>query len=128
VVSVSQNTHHRRPLMVQAPVRALDLDGVAVVTTGTIAFAIGAVVCWWFTPELVAAGKQWYFWVSVLGTVIGLLGLAFGMFRKSRRKRGRRVPAGADDPMLVEMIVDDTVDTVDPDAEVASAEERTTPS
>ncbi len=92
--------------MVQAPVRALDPDGVAVVTTGTIAFAIGAAVCWWLTPELTAVGKQWYFWVSVNGTIVGLLGLAFGLFRKSRRNRGRSVPAGEADPMVVEMIVD----------------------
>ena len=97
--------HQHRPLMVQAPVRALDPDGMAVVTTGTIGFAIGAVVCWWLAPELAASGKQWYFWVSVTGTVIGLLGLAFGLFRKSRRNRGRRVPAG-NDPLMVEMIVD----------------------
>ncbi len=93
--------------MVQAPVRALDPDGVAVVTTGTVGFAIGAVVCWWLAPDLAAAGKQWYFMVSVTGTVIGLLGLAFGLFRKSRRNRGRSVPA-EDGPVMVEMIGDTT--------------------
>jgi hypothetical protein len=117
---VSQNTHHHRPLMVQAPVRALDPDGVAVVTTGTIGFAIGAAVCWWFTAELTAAGKQWYLWVSVTGTVIGLLGLAFGLFRKSRRNQGRPVPAG-NDPLMVEVIVDTPVT---PDAPSPTPEER----
>lgn len=91
--------------MVQAPVRALDPDGVAVVTAGTVAFAVGAGICWWFAADLAAGGKTWYLWVAITGTVIGLLGLAFGLFRKSRRNRGRPVPAG-NDPMVVEMIVD----------------------
>jgi hypothetical protein len=91
--------------MVQAPVRALDPDGVAVVTTGTVGFAIGAVVCWFAAPELAAVGKQWYFWVSVSGTVLGLLGLSFGLFRKSRRNRGRPVPAG-NEPIMVARRVD----------------------
>jgi hypothetical protein len=104
---VSQNTHPHRPLMVQAPVRALDPDGMAVVTAGTVAFAIGAVVCWVAGAGLVAAGKGWYFWVSVTGTVLGLVGLAFGLFRKSRRNRGRPVPAG-NEPLMVERIVPGT--------------------
>ncbi len=123
VVSVSQNTHHHRPLMVQAPVRALDPDGVAVVTAGTVAFAIGALVCWWFAPTLAATGKLWYLWVSVLGTVIGLLGIAFGLFRKSRRNRGRRVPAGDEAPMRVERLTE----PAQPAGAAAPATEEPTP-
>lgn len=100
MVSVSQNTHHHKPLMVQAPVRALDPDGVAVVTTGTIGFAVGAVVCWWVAPELAAAGKQWYFGVAVTGTVLGLVGLVVGLVRKTRRRRGRRGISGPDTPTI----------------------------
>mgnify|MGYP000902521411 CR=1 FL=1 len=87
MVSVSQNNHQHRPLMVQAPVRALDPDGLAVVTAGTIGFAIGTVVCWWSFPQLSALGKGWYLGTSITGTVIGLLGLAFGLFRKVRRRQ-----------------------------------------
>lgn len=88
MVSVTQNNHQHKPLMVQAPVRALDPDGVAVVTAGTLAFAIGAGICWWNSATLIAAGKLWYLGVAVAGTVIGLLGLGFGLFRKLRRRRG----------------------------------------
>lgn len=89
MVSVSQNSRHHQALMVQAPVRALDPDGVAVVTAGTAAFAVGAVVCWWLSPQLAASGRGWYFGVSVAGTLIGLLGLSFGLYRRARRRRGQ---------------------------------------
>lgn len=98
MVSVSQNNHLHRPLMVQAPVRALDPDGLAVVTAGTIGFAIGAVICWWSFPQLSALGKGWYLGTSIAGTVIGALGLAFGLFRKARRRRDaptQRADAGS---------------------------------
>lgn len=87
MVSVTQNSHQHKPLMVQAPVRALDPDGVAVVSAGTVAFAIGAGVCWWQSAALAATGRLWYLGVALAGTVIGLLGLAFGLFRKARRRR-----------------------------------------
>lgn len=66
--------------------RALDPDGVTVVTAGTIGFAVGAGVCWWVYPQLVAAGKGWYLGVAITGTVIGLLGLAFSLLRARRRR------------------------------------------
>ncbi len=95
VVSVTQNAHHHKPLMVQAPVRALDADGMAVVSTGTVAFAIAAVVCWFTRADLEAIGKLWYLGVSLTGTALGLLGLAFGVYRKLRRRRQLSVPAAA---------------------------------
>lgn len=85
---MTQNSHHHRPLMVQAPVRALDPDGMTVVTAGTIAFAIGAGVCWWLLPQLEAAGKGWYLGVSITGFALGMFGLGFGLFRKQRRRSG----------------------------------------
>lgn len=93
VVSVTQNTHHHKPLMVQAPVRALDADGVAVVSTGTVAFAVATVVCWFTRADLEALGKLWYLGVSVTGTVLGLLGLSFSLYRKLRRRRNLAGPA-----------------------------------
>lgn len=83
--------------MVQAPVRALDPDGFAVVSGGTIGFAIGALVCWWLYPELAATGKLWYLGVAISGTVLGILGLAFGLFRKARR---RRLEGSGEEPLI----------------------------
>jgi len=87
VLSVTQNMRQHKPLMVQAPVRALDADGVTVVSAGTVAFAIGAVTCWLVRGDLETAGKLWYLGVSVTGTVLGLLGLSFSLYRKARRRR-----------------------------------------
>ncbi len=98
MVSVTQNSHQHKPLMVQAPVRALDADGVAVVSAGTVAFAVGAGVCWWQWAALAATGRLWYLGVAVAGTVIGLAGLAFGLFRRSRRRRREDDPADEQPP------------------------------
>jgi hypothetical protein len=87
VLSVTQNTGDHRPMLVQAPVRALDPDGVAVVSSGTVAFAIGAIVCWIFRDNLAATGRLWYLYVAITGTAIGLIGLAVGIFRSRRRRR-----------------------------------------
>ena len=94
-MSVTQNAHHHKPLMVQAPVRALDADGVAVVSAGTAAFAIGAVVCWFVRADLEATGKLWYLGVALIGTALGLVGLSFGLYRKLRRRRQEAGPAEA---------------------------------
>ena len=87
VLSVTQNMRQHKPLMVQAPVRALDADGVAVVSAGTVAFAIASVICWLVRGDLVTAGKLWYLGVSITGTVLGLLALSFSLYRKARRRR-----------------------------------------
>ena len=87
MVSVIENAHHHKPLLVQAPVRALDPDGVAVVSVGTVAFAIATAVLWTAMPQLVATDQLWHLWVAATGTVMGILGLSFGIFRSRRRKR-----------------------------------------
>ena len=87
VVSVIENAHHHKPLLMQAPVRALDPDGVAVVSVGTIAFAAATGILWTAVPQLTAAGQLWHLWVAATGTAMGVLGLSFGIFRSRRRKR-----------------------------------------
>ncbi len=90
---MTQNTHRHKPILVQAPVRALDPDGVAVVTSGTIAFAVAAGICWTQYDALRSNDDGWWLWVSVAGTLIGAVGLAFSLVRRSRR----RPVAGTDD-------------------------------
>lgn len=87
VVSVTQNSPQHRPVLVQAPVRALDPDGVAVVGSGTVAFGIGIVVCALYRDVLAATGRGWYLAVAITGTVLGLIGLAYGLYRRQRRAR-----------------------------------------
>ncbi len=85
MVSVNQNATPHRPLLVQAPVRALDPHGLTVVTVGTIAFAASAVLCWAYLPHLAATGRGWYLAVALTGTGLGLGGLAFGIWRARRK-------------------------------------------
>ncbi len=82
--------------------RALDPDGVTVVTAGTIGFAIGVAVCWWSYPQLLALGKGWYLGVAITGTVIGVLGLAFSLLRVARRRRRGAGDTPADPDALPE--------------------------
>lgn len=90
VLSVTQNTGEHRPILMQAPVRALDPDGIAVVGSGTAAFAAGAIACWIFLAPLTATGRAWYLWVAITGTAIGLAGLAVGLMRGRKRRRSHR--------------------------------------
>jgi hypothetical protein len=61
------------------------------------------VVCWFTRADLEAIGKLWYLGVSLTGTALGLLGLAFGIYRKLRRRRQRPVPA---DESIEEALID----------------------
>ncbi|PFG17482.1 uncharacterized protein DUF2530 [Propionicimonas paludicola] len=92
MVSVIENAHQHKPLLVQAPVRALDPDGVAVVSVGTAAFAISTGILWTAIPQLIAADQLWHLWVAATGTVMGVFGLSFGIFRSRRRKRSGDEP------------------------------------
>lgn len=85
VVSVQMPAPHP-PVLVQAPVRALDPDGAAVITVGTIAFAIAAVVCWLEAEALAAAGQLWWLGVCLVGVGIGLIGMVIAWTRHRRRK------------------------------------------
>ncbi len=73
-------------LPVQAPVRALDADGVVVAVVGTLAFAASAVWCWFSLETLRASGRGWWLGVSLTGMVIGLLGTGYSKLRSTRRK------------------------------------------
>jgi hypothetical protein len=90
VLSVTQNGGEHKPILVQAPVRALDPDGIAVVGSGTAAFAAGAIACWVFLEPLTATGRAWYLWVAITGTVIGVIGLGIGLARGRKRRHSRR--------------------------------------
>jgi hypothetical protein len=105
VLSVTQNTGDHRPMLVQAPVRALDPDGIAVVSSGTVAFVIGAIACWLFRDNLATTGRLWYFDVAIAGTVIGMAGLAVGLIR-GRRRRSPVQDSPAEDASVEEALID----------------------
>lgn len=110
-----QTPEDHKPILVQAPVRALDPDGVAVVSSGTAAFAIGALSCWLLADTLVATGRGWYLYVAITGTVIGLLGLAFGIYRGRSRKRRPSRAILDDGPTLIGSADEDDPTQGDPE-------------
>lgn len=61
----------------------LDVDGVTAAIAGTVAFAIALVVLLvGFRDSLAASGGTWWIWVCVVGTVQGLIGIAYVLRRR----------------------------------------------
>lgn len=73
-------------VFVQAPVPALDVDGLTATVLGLIAFALASVVLGVLYPRLQAAGDGWWLGVAVSGFVLGLVGLGYAWKRRSRRR------------------------------------------
>ena len=79
----ADTTAHRRGLT-QAPVEPLDQDGVQVGIIGTIAWTIAALVL------LLRGGADpvWWLWTCAVGVAVGLVGLAYCVGRRGRRRPG----------------------------------------
>jgi MYXO-CTERM domain-containing protein len=76
-----------RHFWVQAPVPALDVDGLAVVTVGTAIFGVASVVFAFAYEWLAAQGHGSWLQISVAGSGLGLIGLAYCWRRRRRRRR-----------------------------------------
>jgi hypothetical protein len=61
----------------------LDVDGVAAVGLGTIAFGIALIACLFYRDNLTADGRQWWIWVCATGAGLGLAGLVFVLRRRA---------------------------------------------
>lgn len=85
-MSGSTGNARRLPFM-QAPVRAMDEDGIIFFTIGTVLFAIGMGLCWWLMPWLISTDRAWWLGEAASGTVLGLIGTAFCLNRQRRRSR-----------------------------------------
>lgn len=72
-------------LLVQAPIAPLDANGLVVTTVGTSVFVVAAAVLGLQYDRLAAAGDGWWLWVAVAGVALGLIGLSYCWFRRSRR-------------------------------------------
>lgn len=83
----------RRHLLVQAPVPAVDADGVGVVAVGTILWALAAGVLWLNLGALNELGHQWWLWVAVSGFGLGVVGLVYSLHRARRRTSARAAQA-----------------------------------
>ncbi len=83
---VGAEPHH---FLVQAPVPVLDVDGFTVTILGLAAFAVASVLAAVFYPALEQHGNGWWLGVCVSGFGLGLIGLAYCLYRRSRRRAGR---------------------------------------
>ena len=62
---------------------ALDVDGVGAVMVGTALWAIALVVTVALRSQLQQAGNDWWVWVCLSGTVLGLIGLPYVVRRRA---------------------------------------------
>lgn len=82
----TQPEHHHR--LVQAPVAAVDVDGIRVVAGGTAIFAVAAVVTGVLRDQLAADGRDWWFAACLSGFGLGLVGLLYCWNRVRQRRAG----------------------------------------
>jgi hypothetical protein len=79
--------HH---LIAQAEVPPLDIDGVQAATVGSAMFALAAVIMALGYGRLAAAGDGWWLGVALSGLGLGLVGLAYTISRRRRRRQTTR--------------------------------------
>jgi len=87
--------HHHR--LVQAPVAAVDVDGIRVVTVGTVLFAVAALVTGLLSDQLAADGRGWWFAVCLSGAGLGVVGLLYCWNRVRQRRLGTGPTLPGDD-------------------------------
>lgn len=78
-----------RPRPGRAPLEPYDVDGVATVALGTVAWAVAFVVLLSVRDRLAAAGASWWLWTCLVGALLGVLGV---LLCRRRRDAGRQAP------------------------------------
>lgn len=73
-------------IFVQAPVPALDVDGMTAVVIGVAVFALASILLALFGGPLDAAGNGWWLGVALSGLGLGLVGLVYTAGRRRRRR------------------------------------------
>ena len=79
----------------RAPIEPVDVDGVGAITYGTIAWAVGVVVCLLLRQQLADAGRGWWLWVCVAGALLGVAGIWFVRRRAAVYRARAAQDAGA---------------------------------
>ena len=70
-------------------VRPLDVDGVGVVTAGTVLWVIALLVLLPFTSTLREDGHGWWIGMAAAGTALGVFGIVFCRRRRASHATGR---------------------------------------
>ncbi len=94
-VSREHRPHPR--FLAQAEIEPLDVDGVRAVAVGTLMWAVAFVALLPFADRLRQSGADWWLWVCLTGVGLGLIGLAYCLWRRSRLRRPAAAVAGTDE-------------------------------
>jgi Protein of unknown function (DUF2530) len=87
---VSQDDRDRPPhlpLLSQAAIEPLDVDGVRTIVVGTLVWLAAAAALAPFAGNLRAAGTDWWLWTCLTGAGLGALGIVYCLLRRARLRR-----------------------------------------
>ncbi|MDR3070623.1 MAG: hypothetical protein LBU38_06405 [Propionibacteriaceae bacterium] len=92
---MSISDRRQKPLLRQASVRALDPDGIAVTSVGTLLFALAWVICLVERQWLAEIGYSWVEAVTLTGFAMGLIGMGvtYRGHLRNRSKAPENMPA-----------------------------------
>lgn len=79
----------RLPRPGRPPLEPYDVDGVATVALGTLAWAVAFLVLLSLRDRLAAAGASWWLWTCLVGTVLGALGVLLCRRRRDAARQTR---------------------------------------
>ncbi len=82
----------RRPRPGRVPLKPYDVDGVATVASGTLAWVVAFVVLLSLRDRLAAAEAGWWLWTCLVGALLGVLGLLLCRRRRDTIRRARETP------------------------------------
>jgi uncharacterized membrane protein (UPF0136 family) len=82
VDNVNEPHHHA---LVQAPIEPVDEDGVAAAVVGTMVSLLATGVTAWQNSWLASRGQGWWLWVAMTATCLGVMFIAYALYRKRRR-------------------------------------------
>jgi hypothetical protein len=82
---VSRARKRRLPLLAQAEVEPLDVDGVRALAVGTVLWLVAFLILLPFAEHLREDGREWWLATCLTGVGLGLIGLGYCVWRRSRR-------------------------------------------
>ncbi len=81
-----------RPRPGRLPLEPHDVDGVATVALGTLAWTVAFVVLLSLRDRLAAAGASWWLWTCLVGALLGALGVLLCRRRRDAVRHARKAP------------------------------------
>ena len=75
------------PTLLRDPGEPLDVDGVAIITAGTVLWAVALLVLLPFAPRLVREGHGWWLGMCATGALLGCYGIRYSRRRRSGLRR-----------------------------------------